>query len=340
MAIINRGFETLSCIGTKRTSLQDLAEKADAMTVNWIDEVNVGPMTLNIDDDNITVGDGRQNITDYAFSQMCGKVGVPASYITKCLKNGKTNLAIENYEEWAKTPELQDDKFLIRNYDGVVHAVLTDRYNVFDHSTVLHGLIDAMNDPELQGRYIPNEAFMSPDRLHIRFVNFDDPIVVGDEKLNSGFTISTNNVGSGALVIKYFLYRFVCKNGMVRSTNGGVLFRQTHLSSFEESAPDFFGQIVAKVQKLDQRAQLEIAAAMGQQLNALQFDTLLSKAQHELHFGKKGKEKLMLLTDTTYDRSVWGVANAITEMAQQYTLQSRIDMETWAGNIVSGAMAA
>lgn len=346
MAIIARTFEGLKDLGTAKVSLENLQEKADAMEPLWDDNYTNKTLDLLVNNDDIKVGFhdsyGRypvSDITDYAFAQMCSKVGVPAAYVQKCISHGMTDLAIKNYDEWAsvvnENTDSKDNQNLVRTYDGVIHAVLTNRYNVFDNSKVLQGLRSALDTPEIRGRYLANEAFLSPDKMHIRFVNFDDPIRVGNEKLNSGFTISSSNIGSGALSIKYFLYRFACRNGMVWAQNGGMLYRQTHLRQFETSAPDLFKQILFKVKDMDARTQEDVAKAMTIKLDPAQFEVLLSKAQHELHFGQGGKSKLINLADNVYDHSLWGVANAVTELAQNYTLDERLSMEEWAGRTVS-----
>ena len=66
--------------------------------------------------------------------------------------------------------------------------------------------------PEYEGRYEANQAFLSEDRVHLRFVDFNNPLPVQNDKLYSGFTVSISDIGSGALCIKYFVYRFACRN--------------------------------------------------------------------------------------------------------------------------------
>lgn len=350
MAIIERKFEGLTQLGVAKVSLDDLCEQAANMERGWKDYYVQSPMDFDICNDDVTVkftdAFGRKennlDITDYAFGQMCAAVGVPAAYIQKCIKNGMDDLAIENYQRWSHSrvdDDRRNNRFLIRTYDDgtrtAVHAVLTSRYNVFSSAEVMNGLVTAMHTPELAGRYVANEAFLSPDRMHIRFVDFDNPIVVNRDTLHSGFAVSSNNIGSGAFSIKYFLFRFACKNGMVRIQNGGLLYRQTHLRAFETEAPELFAEILKEIKVLDQQSRDNIKAAMNIHLSDAAFDTLLTKAQHELHLGKGGKEKLIELSNTVYGRSLWGAVNCVTELAQNYTLEDRIAMEQWAGNTLT-----
>ena len=349
--IIMNEKESLRMLGTKNVALEKLAEKADVMEQKWKDFNTTMFLRLTPDGSVEFTGteDGmfnapevtrKANITEHAFGQICNTVGVPAGYMMKCLGQHQEDLAIQNYDTWAslQAPKPQ----IIRTYDGAVHAQVTSRYNVFDHSDVMHGILDAMDDPKVKGRYEANQAFLSPDKLHIRFVDFDHPLHTAGDTLNTGFTINSNNVGSGAFSIRYFIYRFACTNGIVKVQNGGMLFRQTHLNSFREIGPQLFRDIIFKAKDLDEMTAKQIEAAATHKFDDVALEQALAKAQKDLHFGKAGKEKVLELIDSTYDRTQWGLINAVTETAQDYTLDTRLEMEEWSGRqlTLAGRMAA
>lgn len=77
------------------------------------------------------------DISEFAFSQLCSRMGVPANYIKKCFANGKEDLAIQNFRAWANDTE---NNLLVRENDGVVRAVLSDSYTPFDSYQVLRAL--------------------------------------------------------------------------------------------------------------------------------------------------------------------------------------------------------
>ncbi len=348
--ILRHKKESLRMLGTKNVGLRDITDRCDDMETKWKDYTTTMFARLTPDgkveftgvEDALgaTKSTHRTDITEHAFGQICNTVGVPAGYMMKCIDKHQEALAISNYDTWANIAERKDQ--IIRTYDDVIHAQVTSRYNIFDHSDVMHGIMDAMDDPKVDGRYEANQAFLSPDKLHIRFVNFDNPLRVAGDVLHTGFTINSNNVGSGAFSIKYFIYRFACKNGIVRVQNGGMLFRQTHLNSFREIGPQLFRDVICKVNDLDEMTKMQIDAAAKHQMDDAAFEQNLAKAQKDLHFGKSGKEKILELVDGTYDRSQWGLINAITETAQDYTLDTRLEMEEWCGRqlVLAGRAAA
>lgn len=347
--IITKEHEALtdlrsSAFGTAKVDLQDLVCKADSWENSWYDvlESSRNPLILT-PQQTVQFKDGRTtreaDITEFAFGQMCQKAGVPAAYVKKCFEHNKQDLAVTNYNAWAMDRNENHSDYQIRLFDGRIHAVVTDRYNVFDHSDVMHGIYDAVTNPMIAGKYEANQAFLSPDDLHIRFVDFNNPLIVGGDILHAGFTVTSNNVGSGALSIKYFLYRFVCRNGMVKIQNGGMLFRQTHLGDFADTGVRMFLDAIGKIDDLNNLTRLQIERAQNVRLTDMDLEVYLKKAQTELHIGKAGREGLLELVNNTYDRTLWGFLNAVTEQAQQYTLETRLNAEAWTGNMLSRVAA-
>lgn len=338
--IIRNEEERLMQMGTAKVSIKDLMDKADDMEPKWTDIMIPGNVGLT-EDGTVKFYDnaGMQqetDMTEHAFTQICTAVGVPASYVRKCIDNGMPDLAVNNYDRWAERYPREKAQML-RLYNGVVHAQVTSRYNVFDHAEVMHGIYEAVNDPAIAGQYEANQAFMSPDKLHIRFVDFNHPLTVGGDVLHAGFTVSSNNVGSGALAIKYFLYRFVCKNGMVKIQNGGMMYRQTHLGDFKAAGVSLFRDIVEQVKSVSQVTTKQIELAEKKLLTNYELETYMKQAQRELHIGQKGVDRLKDLVQNTYDPTLWGFLNSVTEAAQDYTLDTRLTMEQWSGQVLAAA---
>ncbi|MBO5544669.1 MAG: DUF932 domain-containing protein [Oscillospiraceae bacterium] len=332
--------------GTHNIELDHIVDRAMDMMPNWkdhrvLDTASGFPIKLTPDlqvEFNDNYGNGyRQDISEYAFTQMCSKVGVPASYIMKCFDREKPDLAIQNFYAWANDVEMGKN-LLVRSYDGICRAVLTDRYNVFDSSLVLEAIRDSVSSPQYSGRYEANQAYLSEDRLHIRFVDFNGPLQVGGDRLFPGFTVSSSDIGSGSLCIKYFLYRFACKNGIVAARGGGILFRQTHLGEFMDTGKALFMNALDKIEDLNTVATQKIQSSMNRKLFGKELEIYLEKARKELHLGKTGEENVRKLMDSTYGYTMWGLINSITEDAQRYNmLDNRMASESYGWNLLMAA---
>lgn len=347
--IIRNNIETLVNIkGKGISSLEEYIEKAEEMTLNWTDRHLVGesrfPLTIT-DEMKVeyqdSIGEWRaSDISEYAFTQLCGKVGVPASYISKCFDKGMGELAVHNFNEWSRKIEGAQD-LLVREYEGTVRAVLSDRYNVFNTASAMKNVKQALDAPQYAGRYELNQFFLNPDKLHMRFVDFNSPLKIGNREYTPGFTISSSDVGSGSLNIKYFIYRFACRNGLVIVKNGGTLFRQTHLGDFESAGADLFMKALENVDVMNQYAADKLVCLQNKMLSREEMNLYLTRAQKELHLGKgKAMENLNDLLNETYSEgNILSFINAITENAQKYTLETRIEHEIWAGNVLSNISA-
>ena len=347
--IKKKEYETLINVrGNANVNLNTLVTRAENISSRWRDTIAVGNNKVAVrltPDASVAYTDcfGREyrsDVSEYAFSQLCSKAGIPASFIMKCLETDRQELALMNYESFAN--ELVDDQFLVRKYtdeqgNDTVRAILTDKYNVFDSGLVMNSIAEAVDLPQYRGRYEANQAFLNEDHLHVRFVDFNNPLPIGNDKLYSGFTVSSSDVGSGALCIKYFVYRFACRNGLVIAQGGGTMFRQTHLRQFELDGLNLFSNALEMIDTLNERVVQQITAAQNKKLDQDALDMYLAKAQTKLHIGKKGREQLAEILNTSYDMTKWGVINAITENSQSYTLEDRINAETFAGALLVAA---
>ena len=131
----------------------------------------------------------------------------------------------------------------------------------------------------------------------------------------------------------YFIYRQVCDNGMTVTDRGGTLFRQAHIgSSMTDGKLELFNRAFMDIDTLDRYSLENIRKNQSIELKDYELQMYLEKAKRELKLSEKAQEKLAFLVDNTYGHTRWGVLNGITEIAQDYTLDTRIEFETFAGN--------
>lgn len=335
----NGGREFLTQLGTKNVSIEQLLTQAEMMEKSWRDDLIVGntrvPISLTED---LKAGyitrDGRQvsvDLTDNALSQMCGRAGIPVKYMRDLFENGDRDLAVENWIRMSNKLVSSETVLRSRVYEDTARAVLTDDYHPFDNSRILEGVWQAARG----AGYEANQAFLSPDKLHIRFVDFNNPLKVRNG-LYPGFTVSSSNVGTGAFAIQYFLFRFACRNGIVHGSLKGILFRQTHQKSFDAEASGIFVRAFVKMEELNAMFEHQIGKAARNRLGKEELERVFKDAQKELHLGERGLREVRTLVEKTYSPSTWGVVNALTEAAQssRYGLDRRMEIESYAGKIL------
>lgn len=339
--ILKQEFETLlSTNGVENCNANTILQTSKQIVDGWQDfrVNNERKINFRIDDNMqfiYTPVDGKErqvDISEFAFSQLCTRLGVPASYVKKCFENGKIHLALQNFHAWAGD---MNKNILVREHKGIVRAILSEGYKSFDSYKVIKTLNNVVDDKI----YKPSQVFLSTDRLHMRYVNYEPlPIDNDGSPLYAGFTVDSSDVGRGSLNMKFFIYRSVCTNGMVVSKLGGTLFRQNHIgSAITGGKMELFNRALINIDHISKNATKIIKDSKQTYLKDYELEMYLEKARRELKLSEKSQEKLVSLINNTYDRTKWGFINSITELAQQFTLDTRINFETFAGELFAKA---
>lgn len=339
--IIEKTAERLSTMGTDNIDYGDLANRALTHRDNWKDTLitNRGYRNIRMTEDamlQFTDENGltrTSNITQNAFEQYCNTVGVPAGYVQKCYEKGMGELAVENLDRWAMMNLPGEMK--IRSYgdDNDVYACVSTRFTSLSNSRVF----DLLNESIDFSRYQCNQAFLSPEKMHLRFVDFT-PLPIGD-RMYAGFTISNNEIGRGALSVKFFLYRYACKNGLVKAEKGGTMFSQKHIGLTSEDEIEFMSSFDG-IEMLKENSVRQILTAQKRILSFKEMEMYLDKVRKDLHLGKVlsiGERPAQDWIEDEFGPNLWGIVNFITQKAQEYSLDERVDMETYAGRLLAAA---
>ena len=65
------------------------------------------------------------------------------------------------------------------------------------------------------------------------------------------------------------------------------------------------------------------------------FDNFIAQIKGRTKLSTDGAEKVIDLMKNKYGDSRWGYINSLTEVAQDYTLERRIELENIAGNLLA-----
>lgn len=336
MAIIAQEFEQLvTARGEKYCDFNELYEKSHEIKNKWINDIVVNEEKPNFElDENmrfhyLTKDNKRKeaDITNFGFSQLCARMGIPTNYIQKCFKSGKEELALQNFRAWASET---NQNMLVRENDGVIRAVLSDSYTPFDSFQIIRSLKYTVDF----GRWKLTQAYLSEDRMVLRFVDFEPLSVSDGSPLFLGFTVSSSDVGRGSLSIKMMLYRSVCTNGLLISSMGGTLYRKNHSGEgIGASKLQAFNHIFSGIDVTADEIVKNIEQCRGKMLKDYEMEMYMEKAKREIKLSEKSRKKLEELMASTYDRTKWGFINSMTELAQNFTLDTRLEMEQWAGKL-------
>lgn len=285
----------------------------------------------------------RPVLTRYSMGQLCTKVGVPASYIDKCIKNGRIELATDNVNSWLGD---YDKSLFIREYNGSVRGIFSSKYAVCDSHEILGVLEDTI---DLENMKIKG-SLLNEERLHLRLVD-RKPLLIKDGDLQNkdlqdlyvGVTIDSSDVGRSILTCRFFIYKQVCTNGMIVSKFGGTLFSQKHIGitpdEFREGLvaglkmiPDLRKSAVDIIRDTKEK-RFNVPDIRNMKEDELKEVLSTIKVRTSLTSDESATKVINLMRDR-YGNTQWGFYNALTEVAQDFTLERRIDLENMAGNML------
>lgn len=279
----------------------------------------------------------HSSISRFALGQLGTKIGVPARYLEKCVQSGRIDLAKDNVNSWLS--DYHKDLF-IREYDGRIRGVLSNKYSVCDS----HEILDVVDQAVDLSNYKIKGSFLSEERLHVRLVS-KHMLPIDGEDLFAGLFLDSSDVGRSILTVQFGIYKQVCTNGLVVSRAGGVLFQQKHIGI---SSEEFYEGLVASLGNVDALTEHAVEwvrlakskSAYGYNVKSMtkeDMDDFISRIRSITNLPESSAVKVIDLMKTKYDSTRFGLINGITEVAQDFTLEKRLDLERIAGNLLVAA---
>lgn len=314
------------CAPTKRMHLSYIGEEPK--------------LVLNLEDT------GFFGMKQLAERQMGTWAGVPTKYYDK-MRTEAPDLLLQNMNHWL---EEATDKRLLRTLDHEARAFLSDRYRAIDNEDVTESALNAL--AECGNQYQIASCDVTDDHLYIKavFPTKEADVKVGDT-VRAGVMVKNSEVGKSSLVVQPFVERLVCLNGMV--VNDGR-FRRNHVGrhiSGDESHVVYRDETVRaddrallmKIQDTIKSASNEVfdaavnafREAAGSSAIVKPIDAV-EEVTKQFRMGEKRKDTLVerLIRDGDYTK--WGMANAITNLANDADdYEEATELEEIGGRIIT-----
>ena len=272
-------------------------------------------------------------ISRYALGQLSSKIGVPVRYLDKCIQSGRIDLAQDNVNSWLE--DYNKDLF-IREFSGGIRGVLSNKYSVCDS----HEILEAVDDAVDLSKYKVKGSFLNEERLHVRLIG-KEMLPVDGEDLFAGLFLDSSDVGRNILTVKFGIYKQVCTNGLVIARAGGTLFEQKHIGI---TAEEFHDGLVKSLQNVDlltdhavewvQRAKNRYNHWSVETEHPEDIEEFVAYIRQQTNLSDDSAHKVISLMQTKYEDTRWGLINGITEVAQDFTLERRLELERIAGSML------
>lgn len=250
------------------------------------------------------------------------KVGIPGGFFKKCSDENKRGLLEQFHAENA------NKDVMLRKLDGNIRFMASSQYSCFDDKDVIKALQDINMD--LRIREFHQDAGHS-----IMRVTTPDPILVPNSRpFYPGLQIINSEIGNSSVKVQFFLWEEVCTNGMVVARGDFPMFTMRHVGKKDHARlseavqgkinelPHFVGQCTTALNTLNSMAGDEMKERM------LRNDDIPKAIQMTIpNFLGNYAQDVSTATGLDY-------MSALTEAAQRYSWDDRLDLERVAGNLM------
>lgn len=323
-----KSFDILDKAVEMQKKCEDVTVSVNSCSVLFGDDI---PYVLKFDDGN---SNWRALLTKHSISQFGFRYGISSSYIQRCTLADLKGLVCENFNEWISH---DNGKLLIRKYhsnEDYVRGILSTRYKQYDTCEIMKDITSSVvSDWEVK------QYLLSPERFHLRLVSGEKLNVAGED-LFVGLNVDSSDVGRSSINLQLIIFRQVCSNGLILPYSIGSLYRQIHLGEGAEKFPDRIAAKLNEVAEIKSIAEQMINHTMGKKLP---FDLLkeeeLLKFRQSTGVTKSFMDKVIeLYHQRNYSKNArWNLINCMTEVAQGYDIDLRLQFERAAGSLLVAA---
>ena len=298
------------CFADINKAIDEIASTENSYTVTTFD-----PSLCNIN-----------RYSDYGLTTFGQLIGFPAKFVKK-IDATNSQLAKEIISDRLSLYLNQDKDFVIREFGDKICGVVSNNYAFFDDNQVA----SIISKSPLANKPF-SDAYVSPERLHLRAIDKENPFTIGNDKspLYFCYFIDNSMVGQSAFKVTLGIYRLVCKNGLLVEKSRFSICKQIHRGTRDISA-EFNKALTLIDSKRDSIIEMltDMATAPAK-IEELKEDVARAYLAKTLVLTQKETNKLLNLYHFTYGGNTkWAMANAITELARDVDdIEKRIQLES------------
>lgn len=300
----------------------------------------------------------RFAVSEQAHKQIAARLNIPSRYYLRLLADHRDLVVHQVNALFEREPASR----LFRTLDGTLRAFLSDRYLRLDNNDVLEQTLPAIVKGELETQLLSTNV--GENKMHMKVLFTGDELaheVTSRTKdgstriIKPGFRMSNSETGQGTLAIEGFFYDGYCLNGCVFGQIEAFSFKRTHLGGRLIEGVDF--EVLS-----DQSRELEDKAIISQVsdvMTALANPEFAQKmvtrlrattetgdvqspigavdlAVKELDLREDEKETILTTFIEDRDYSQWGLASAITSVANKETTsyERACELENVGSNVI------
>jgi hypothetical protein len=303
---------------------------------------------------------GEYDITANAHRQISTHLAIPADYYDR-LQAGATEIrdpyhpsrslfeSTVNALLQARPP---GERRMVRTLDGNARAFLSDRYRPLDHDEILERVLPALGEFDLD--WAESSLEVTDQRLYMKLVN---PRVQADinpgDTVQAGVLVTNSEIGMGSFSVTPLVFRLVCRNGMIRQDFARRKYHTGARLGSDGEMYEYYRDDTVRARNeatvLEMRDLIRGAlsdAVFGKIVDNLRESAVIRIAGDPIRAVEQVQSRFSLTNDEKGsvlralveggDLSVWGLANAVTRVAQDAPTYDRsTDLEAVGGQLLA-----
>jgi hypothetical protein len=346
--------------------LRDKVIENKSLKRDFIDDIRAIHMSSGEDGNYINLSSRAydpMSVDKHALAQMGSWAKIPYNYIRTMDDNRRYDLLAENFNSWFKNPV--NDSRTRKMFRGLasksrtedwigsekinIRSFHSDRYSVFDHEDVWDVVQPAIE--ELEKDFELKSSSITDSKMYIKLLFPEvEGKVVGDT-VQLGLSITNSEIGLGIISVQPLIYVLRCTNGMVLPASGikkrhiGSVLEEDGLIEYKEDtrkiAKEFHGKKTRDSIKsvVDGLFNGEILRSLNESASSKSVNNpqkAIEKITELFSLDKKESEGTTLAFWKERNLSKWGMANAVTEIANTHSSYDRAsELEAIGGKIIN-----
>ena len=283
-------------------------------------------------------------LTNWAFSQLCQRLGAPAGYLrtlpadvaAQCLEYGIARSPDECNILTRKIADAENDAA------NLAAAFTSGSYGRIWDYDVLTELQSAIAEtgwrtppPSTDG---PSGLYASDRDMFVFLINGEQPIEVGNARLSRGFFCWNSETGSATFGLTTFLFNHVCGNGVVWGAEQveelKIVHRHRALSRFYAEAVPVLNRFVEN-RSLDDRIKNSVTQAMNQRTGLTLEEVLAQFRDEPFTRNEIAMAWSTAQADGEDTSTLWGMVQGFTAVARGLPYaDKRVSLERRAGALL------
>lgn len=294
----------------------------------------------------------------WASQQIAGYADIPQKYYDRirtenpALLARNVNWALEKFGKESESKSRREAR-MVRTLDGTVRAFLGSKYRRLDCYDLLEAVFPTLEKHKL----VVETSEITEQKMYIQCIapQLESEVKKGDGVFY-GLTISSSDVGAGAVRVEPLVYRLVCKNGLIMP----VAMKKYHAGK-EQASDDVYEVLSDETRELTDRAfwnqvrdivehslkpetfHAEVARLREAALDPIRSANIESVVELSMRAvnvgGEQKKNSIVAALARGADGAgltKWGLMNAFTEVAQapEINYDESVHMQRAAGKIL------